>query len=88
MCPRVPRLFIESIVDVEESVSENFWDRFDTVLIEPLNPAEVPVNLVPVPEVISRDQTCEDNVSVHSADTLLLVDFRRTYCPGAPEDLG
>ena len=75
-------------MDVEERVLETFWDRCDAVLNKPLYPAEVPMNLVPVPEVISRGQTCEDNVSVHSTDTLQLDDFRRTFCPEPTEDLG
>jgi len=86
-----PRLFIERIVEVEERVPENFWDRFNFVLEDlesPPEPEKVPLNPPrPVPELIPNGRSSPD--SFHSAETISLREYFRSYCPAeSSEDLG
>ena len=83
-----PRPFIEVIVDLQERVPINFWDRFD-FLVEgfecPPEPEEVPLTLR-APALVPGDRSPD---SFHSAETVSLREYFRTYCPAeSSENLG
>ena len=73
-----PRPYIEVIVNFQERVPINFWDRFD-FLVEGF---ECPLESEKVPGDRSSD-------SFDSAGTISLREYFRTYCPAeCSEDLG
>lgn len=83
---RVPLFFTESILEGEEDNPSVFWETRGP--LEEPEDLEDPLDLSE-PEVVSEDQSSDDDSSLHSAETMLLSDYRRVaLTSGSSSDSG